>query len=106
MTGSADAAVRSKGTAPIPVTVVQPNVGQEDKWEGSKADANFAKLARLTKQTEYAPRLYLWPAAAVHYSHAPGYPSPFSYTLPSDTGARRSQFLPPGPDTLTVPDTL
>src|SRR3546814_11505298 len=45
MGGSADAAVRSKGAARIPVTVVQPNVGQEDKWEGSKADANFAKIA-------------------------------------------------------------
>src|SRR3546814_20914616 len=56
MTGSADAAVRSKGTAPIPVTVVQPNVGQADKWEGSKADANFAKLARLPTPRDDAPR--------------------------------------------------
>src|SRR3546814_14420742 len=37
MTGRADAAGRSKGTATHPVTVVQPNVGPEDKWEGSKA---------------------------------------------------------------------
>src|SRR3546814_18890390 len=65
MGSSADAAVRSKGAARIPVTVVQPNVGQEDTWEGSKADANFAKLARLPTPRDDAPRLILWPAAAV-----------------------------------------
>src|SRR3546814_12520137 len=77
MTGSADAAVRSKGTAPIPVTVVQPNVGQEDKWEGSKADANFAKLARLTTPKDDAPRLVLWPEAALTDSPARGSPSAY-----------------------------
>src|SRR3546814_18833242 len=45
--GGAQAAASS-----IPVTVVQPNVGQQDKWVGSKADANFAKLARLTTPKE------------------------------------------------------
>src|SRR3546814_19803351 len=34
------------------ITLVQPNIGQEDKWEGGKADVNFAKLAGLTVPKE------------------------------------------------------
>src|SRR3546814_20724912 len=63
--GGAQAAASS-----IPVTVVQPNVGQQDKWVGSKADANFATLARLTTPKDDAPRLILWPEAAVPESPA------------------------------------
>jgi apolipoprotein N-acyltransferase len=61
----------------IPITVVQPNVGQEDKWEGSKADANFAKLARLTTPKDDTPRLILWPEAAVPDYLEAGYPAPY-----------------------------
>ncbi|PAL22494.1 apolipoprotein N-acyltransferase [Sphingopyxis sp. GW247-27LB] len=62
----------------IPITVVQPNIGQEDKWEGGKADANFAKLARLTVPKDGAPRLILWPEAAIPDYLETGYP-PFYY---------------------------
>jgi len=64
--------------AVTPITVVQPNIGQEDKWEGGKADANFAKLARLTVPKDGAPRLILWPEAAIPDYLETGYP-PFYY---------------------------
>src|SRR3546814_11853131 len=91
MGSSADAAVRSKGAARIPVTVVQPNVGQEDKWEGSKADANFAKLARLTTPKDDAPGLILWPAAAVPDYLERGNPSVYVDRAPAEARARRSE---------------
>jgi apolipoprotein N-acyltransferase len=91
--GSVDAAVRSKGAQRIPITVVQPNVGQEDKWEGSKADANFAKLARLTTPKDDTPRLILWPEAAVPDYLEAGYPAPYYDRSPVEARLRLTQLM-------------
>ncbi|MBJ7500270.1 MAG: apolipoprotein N-acyltransferase [Sphingopyxis sp.] len=72
----------------IPITVVQPNVGQQDKWEGSKADANFAKLARLTTPKDDTPRLILWPEAAVPDYLERGYPAAYYDRSPAEARAR------------------
>jgi apolipoprotein N-acyltransferase len=72
----------------VPITVVQPNVGQQDKWEGSKADANFAKLARLTTPKDERARLILWPEAAVPDYLEWGYPSVYYERSPADARAR------------------
>ncbi|HEY0594604.1 apolipoprotein N-acyltransferase [Sphingopyxis sp.] len=77
------------------ITVVQPNVGQEDKWEGSKADANFAKLARLTKPTDDTPRLILWPEAAVPDYLETGYPLPYYDRSPAEARARLTELMNP-----------
>ena len=95
MAGNADAAVRSKGIARTPITVVQPNVGQEDKWEGSKADANFAKLARLTTPKDDIPRLILWPEAAVPDYLERGYPSVYYDRSPAEARARIVRLMNP-----------
>ena len=79
----------------IPITVVQPNVGQEDKWEGSKADANFAKLARLTTPKDAKPRLILWPEAAVPDYLEPGYPAPYYDRSPVEARMRLIQLMNP-----------
>ena len=81
--------------APIPITVVQPNVGQQDKWEGSKADANFAKLARLTAPKNDAPRLILWPEAAVPDYLETGYPAPYYDRSPAAARARLIALMNP-----------
>ena len=47
------------------VRIVQPNIGQQDKWAASFARRNFERLARLTGRPEPEPRLILWPEAAV-----------------------------------------
>ena len=79
----------------IPISVVQPNVGQEDKWEGSKADANFAKLARLTTPKDDKPRLILWPEAAVPDYLEAGYPAPYYDRSPVEARMRLIKLMNP-----------
>ncbi|MGQ3102188.1 MAG: apolipoprotein N-acyltransferase [Sphingopyxis solisilvae] len=80
----------------IPVTVVQPNVGQADKWVGAKADANFAKLARLTAPKDATPRLILWPEAAVPDYLEWGYPAVYYDRSPAAARARLTALMNPG----------
>ncbi len=77
----------------IPITVVQPNVGQEDKGEGSKADLNFEKLARLTTPKDDTPRLILWPEAAVPDYLEAGYPPPYYDRSPAEARLRLTQLM-------------
>ncbi|WP_263587838.1 apolipoprotein N-acyltransferase [Sphingopyxis sp. GC21] len=78
------------------ITVVQPNVGQQDKWEGSKADANFAKLARLTAPKSDAPRLILWPEAAIPDYLETGYPAVYYDRSPAEARGRLTALMNPG----------
>jgi apolipoprotein N-acyltransferase len=93
-------AVSATGPLPyqrsVPITVVQPNVGQQDKWEGSKADANFAKLARLTAPKDDRPRLILWPEAAVPDYLETGYPLPYYDRSPAEARGRLTNLMNPG----------
>ncbi|MBB5686239.1 apolipoprotein N-acyltransferase [Sphingobium boeckii] len=45
--------------------VVQPNIGQETKYDPAQDAANFRKLAHLSGLPGKEPRLLLWPEAAV-----------------------------------------
>ena len=47
------------------IRVVQPNIGQQDKWREGFEQRNFAILARLTGKPTTEPRIILWPEAAV-----------------------------------------
>jgi apolipoprotein N-acyltransferase len=47
------------------VRVVQPNIGQENKWKEGFQEHNFALLERLSRTADKRPRLLLWPEAAV-----------------------------------------
>ena len=86
---------RRTATGTIPITVVQPNVGQQDKWEGSKADANFAKLARLTAPKDDSPRLILWPEAAIPDYLETGYPLPYYDRSPAEVRGRLTSLMNP-----------
>ncbi|HEV2597473.1 apolipoprotein N-acyltransferase [Sphingopyxis sp.] len=77
------------------ITVVQPNVGQQDKWVGEKADANFAKLARLTTSDDPRPRLILWPEAAVPDYLETGYPAVYYDRSPAEARARLIELMNP-----------
>lgn len=89
-------AINSKAINQIPITVVQPNVGQQDKWEGSKADANFAKIARLTATKAGAPpRLILWPEAAVPDYLETGYPAVYYDRPPTAARGRLTDLMNP-----------
>jgi apolipoprotein N-acyltransferase len=45
--------------------VVQPNIGQDKKWDEAHAADNFRRLASLSGRPGPHPRLVLWPEAAV-----------------------------------------
>lgn len=49
----------------LPLRIVQPNIGQQDKWTPGFEARNFARLARLSAAPAPGPRLLLWPEAAV-----------------------------------------
>jgi apolipoprotein N-acyltransferase len=80
----------------IAITVVQPNVGQQDKWEGDKAEANFAKLARLTAPENDGPRLILWPEAAIPDYLETGYPAVYYDRSPAEARGRLTSLMNPG----------
>jgi apolipoprotein N-acyltransferase len=46
------------------VRIVQPDIGQANKWDPGYERENFARLARLTGAPGAVPRLILWPEAA------------------------------------------
>jgi apolipoprotein N-acyltransferase len=47
------------------VRIVQPNIGQQEKWSPAFDARNFERLASLSGEPGAAPRLLLWPEAAV-----------------------------------------
>ena len=53
---------RHRGPA---IRIVQPNIGQEDKWREGLADEAFARLAKLSDGEVSRPRLLFWPEVAV-----------------------------------------
>lgn len=61
--------------APIPVTIVQPNIPQETKADPAFDALNWSKLARLSvREPGEPPRLLLWPEAAIPDFLEDGYP--------------------------------
>ncbi|HLL59858.1 MAG TPA: apolipoprotein N-acyltransferase [Allosphingosinicella sp.] len=56
---------RTLPASAVPLRIVQPNIGQQDKWKEGFEARNLALLKRLSKSREQRPRLLLWPEAAV-----------------------------------------
>ena len=48
----------------IPLRIVQPNIGQERRWQDDDL-ANLKQIVALSKPASDAPRLLLWPESAV-----------------------------------------
>ena len=48
-----------------PIRIVQPNIGQQDKWKEGFSDQAAATLNRLSGVRDEAPQLLFWPEAAV-----------------------------------------
>jgi apolipoprotein N-acyltransferase len=49
----------------INVRIVQPNIGQQDKWRPGFAEEAARRLAGLSEKPSDEPRLLLWPEAAI-----------------------------------------
>ncbi|ANI78667.1 Apolipoprotein N-acyltransferase [Sphingobium sp. EP60837] len=47
------------------IRVVQPNIGQDEKYSPELEEAHFRTLARLSGEPRPAPRLIFWPEAAI-----------------------------------------
>lgn len=47
------------------IRVIQPNIGQQDKYTAAFEERNFRKLADLSGQPGSTPRLLFWPEAAI-----------------------------------------
>jgi apolipoprotein N-acyltransferase len=83
--------------------VVQPNIGQEDKWrEGLEEDA-FRRLTQLSALKPGAgPTLLLWPEVAVPVPFQLEGPPPARLTTALAPAARAGQLLRPGSDLLVT----
>lgn len=66
------------------ITVVQPNIGQQDKWKAGYEDQNLAKLAELTLRADDDPRIIFWPEAAIPDYLETGYPARYYYGRPPE----------------------
>jgi apolipoprotein N-acyltransferase len=50
---------------PLPLRIVQPNIGQEEKWHEGYDEEAVARFRKLSARTAAGPRLLLWPEAAI-----------------------------------------
>ncbi len=66
------------------ITVVQPNIGQQDKWQAGYEEQNLAKLAHLTRREDDSPRIIFWPEAAIPDYLETGYPARYYYGRPPE----------------------
>src|SRR3546814_15175280 len=47
------------------VRIVQPNIGQEEKWDEASGEAIARRFAELSGAPDGSPRLLMWPEASV-----------------------------------------
>ena len=87
--------------AGIAIRIVQPNIGQQDKWQEGFQAENMARLKRLSAWGKDEPRLLLWPEAAVTRPLENGLANP-AYQLEAATLRRDvAEMLGPGDMLLT-----
>lgn len=79
----------------VNTTLVQPNIGQNQKWEGDAVDTNFNKLASLSSPKDNKPRLLLWTEAAFPDYIEDGYPDGYYRIPPSMQRQRITALLGP-----------
>jgi apolipoprotein N-acyltransferase len=85
------------------IRVVQPNIGQEDKWREGLEEEAFQRLADLSKLPEgAAPTLVLWPEVAVPVAFQLEGPPPARLTTPLPPARRAGTLLRPGGDLLVT----
>ncbi len=85
--GSSAPVPASKTTTPT-ITIVQPNIAQQDKDKPGYYRTNFAKLAQFSRPlSDQGPRLLLWPEAAIPDYLEDGYPFRFYQFQTGETAA-------------------
>lgn len=93
-------AVQRTPAAPTnqPITVVQPNNDQSDKYDPGEAMRNFARLERESRNRQArASRIVFWPEAATEDFVEDGYPRRYYYPeTPAGVRARLTRTLNDG----------
>jgi apolipoprotein N-acyltransferase len=85
------------------IRVVQPNIGQEDKWRDGLEEEAFRRLAALSAvKTGAGPTLLLWPEVAVPVAFQLEGPPPARLTAPLPPATRAGSLLRPGSDLLVT----
>ena len=56
---------RRRSGAPTAIRIVQPNIGQQDKWREGFGEVAAARLNTMSVERDALPRLTFWPEAAV-----------------------------------------
>ena len=51
--------------APTAIRIIQPNIGQQDKWREGFSEVAAARLSTMSVERDAQPRLTFWPEAAV-----------------------------------------
>lgn len=93
--GSGDDLARSPDLPKI--TVVQPNIGQQDKWQAGYEELNLGKLSGLTIREDDEPRILFWPEAAIPDYLETGYPQRYYYGRPPQmVRAQLANLMKPG----------
>lgn len=93
--GSGDDRLASKAQPDI--TIVQPNIGQQDKWQAGYEEKNLAKLAGLTVRKDDGPRILFWPEAAIPDYLEAGYPQRYYYGRSAEiVRAQLASLMKPG----------
>ena len=73
---------------PVHLTIAQPNISQADKYAPGYDAINFAKLAINSRRLpDQAPRLILWPEAAIPDYLEAGYPNRYYQGQPGESAA-------------------
>lgn len=79
------------------ITIVQPNIGQQDKWQAGYEEQNLAKLAGLTVRKDDEPGILFWPEAAIPDYLETGYPQRYYYGRPPQmVRAQLASLMKPG----------
>lgn len=91
---------------PLPVRVVQPNIGQEDKWRAGFEEESLTRLKQLSAKEAPGPRLLLWPEAAITYPLQDGRADPLHQRDAAELRALVGRLIGPGDLLLTGGITL
>lgn len=89
---------QTAGSTSTPITVVQPNNDQSEKYDPVASARNFARLTRQTVDRKAARRrIVFWPEAAIEDFLEDGYPRRYSYPeTAAEVRARLARTLNPG----------
>jgi apolipoprotein N-acyltransferase len=90
-----------EGETRTKIVIVQPNIGQQEKWQSGFGARNFVRLAELSRAVEKGPRLLLWPEAAVTEPLQDGRRQDFLYQQAAEEIRRRTASVV-GPDDLLL----